>query len=166
MVKRKTMQDLSILVQQLITAQVECVLVGGYAAIVHGVSLVTQDVDFCCRFSEENLLRLQSAVADLHPVHRLTPQKLPLNLAPGQCGNLKNLYLRTDLGILDCISEVLGIGGYDQVFQDSQPLQLSNGVCQVLNIDSLIRAKEAMNRRHDRITADLLRAIKERSQKN
>lgn len=158
------MQDLSILVDRIVFARVECVLVGGYAAMVHGVSLVTQDVDFCCRFSEENLLRLQTALADLHPVHRMTPQKLPLDLTPGKCGHLKNLYLKTDLGILDCISEVMGVGGYEQVFQNSQPLQLSRGICRVLNIDTLIRAKETMNRRHDRITADLLRAIKEQSQ--
>ena len=63
------MQDLSDLTRKLIEAQkVEFVLVGGFAAVAHGVTLVTRDVDICCRFSEANLMRIQAASADLHPV--------------------------------------------------------------------------------------------------
>lgn len=157
------MVDLNGLLQRIVSSGVDCVLVGGYAAIVHGASMVTQDVDLCCRFSEENLLRLQSSLADLHPVHRLTPQKLPLALVKGQCSALRNLYLKTDWGIVDCISEVLGVGSYDEVLKNSQIIEIPGGRCRVLDIDTLIRAKEAMNRRHDIITADMLRAIKERT---
>jgi len=157
------MRDLSLLIQRIISAKIEWVLVGDYAAVFHGVTQVNQSVELCLRFCEENLLRLQSALAGLHPVHRMTPQKLPLELAPGHCGHLKNLYLNTDLGNIDCLSEVLGVGGYEEVLRNSQPLHLSFGDCRVLNIDTLILAKEAMNRPHDQLTASQLRAIKERS---
>jgi len=53
------MQNLSELTRRLIAAQVEFVLVGGFAAVAHGVTLVTRDVDICCRFSEANLMRIQ-----------------------------------------------------------------------------------------------------------
>src|SRR5580692_11301348 len=108
------MQNLSELTKRLITAQVEFVLVGGFAAVAHGVTLVTRDVDICCRFGESNLMRIQSAFADLHPVHRSRPD-LPLQLSPEQCSMLKNLYLKTDLGVVDCLGEVLGIGNYEEV---------------------------------------------------
>ena len=39
------MQNLSELTRRLIEAQVEFVLVGGFAAVAHGVTLVTRDVD-------------------------------------------------------------------------------------------------------------------------
>ena len=45
------------------------VVVGGYAVVAHGGTLVTQDLDVCCDFSADNLLRMQEALGDLHPVH-------------------------------------------------------------------------------------------------
>jgi hypothetical protein len=95
---KNEMQNLSELTQRLVEAQVEFVLIGGFAAVAHGVTLVTRDVNICCRFSEANLMRIQRAFADLHPTHRSRPD-LPLALTPEQCAGLKNLYLKTDLGI-------------------------------------------------------------------
>ena len=60
------MQNLSELTRRLVEAQVEFVLIGGFAAAAHGVTLITRDVDICCRFNEANLMRLQKAFADLH----------------------------------------------------------------------------------------------------
>jgi hypothetical protein len=153
------MQNLSELTRRLIAGRVEFVLVGGFAAVAHGVTLVTRDVDICCRFTETNLVLIQKALADLHPVHRSRPD-LPLALTPEQCASLKNLYLKTDLGIIDCLGEVLGIGNYDEVARHSIELELPAGKCRVLDIDALIRAKEAMNRDHDRITIKQLIEIK------
>ncbi len=157
------MQNLSELTERLVVAQVEFVLIGGFAAVAHGVTLVTRDVDICCRFSEANLRRIQKAVHDLHPVHRLRPD-LALNLTSEQCANLKNLYLRTDLGILDCLGEVLGVGDFEAVLKQSLEVELPFGRCRILDIDGLISAKEAMNRDHDRITVRQLREIKKRQQ--
>jgi hypothetical protein len=155
------MQNLSELTRRLIEARVEFVLIGGFAAVAHGVTLVTRDVDICCRFSEANLMRIQQAFVDLHAVHRSRPD-LPLALTPEQCASLKNLYLKTDLGILDCVSEVLGIGDFEAVLRQSVELRLPFGSCRLLHLDGLIRAKEAMNRDHDRIAVRQLRAIKSR----
>jgi hypothetical protein len=141
---------------------VEFVLVGGYAAVTHGVSLVTQDVDICCRFAKENLRRLQAVLADLHPRHRMTPQKLPLELTDEHCVQVKNLYLETDLCVLDCLSEVAGVGAFDTVLENSLEIEFPGGKFRVLDLDQLIQAKEAMNRPHDRLTLTQLRAIRER----
>jgi hypothetical protein len=43
-------------------------------------------------------------------------------------------------------------------------LELPFGNCRILDLDALIRAKEAMNRDHDRFTAKQLREIKRRQQ--
>jgi len=153
------MQNLTELIKRLISAQVEFVLVGGFAATAHGVSLVTNDVDICCRFEEKNLLRIQQAFVNLHPVHRLRPD-LSLDLDAEQCARLKNLYLKTDLGVVDCLGEVLGIGGFERVLEQSIEIELPCGNCRILSIDGLIQAKEAMNRDHDRITVKFLKQIK------
>jgi hypothetical protein len=159
------MQNLSELMRRLVSSQVEFVLVGGFAAVAHGVTLVTRDVDICCRFSESNLMKIQKAFADLHPVHRSRPD-LPLQLTPEQCSMLKNLYLKTDLGVVDCLGEVLGVGDFDEVSRNSVEVELPYGKCRILDIDALIRAKEAMNRNHDKITVMLLKKIKEQQTLN
>lgn len=158
------MQNLSELTRRLVVGRVEFVLVGGFAAVAHGATLVTRDVDVCCRFNEENLLRIQKALTDLHPVHRSRPD-LPLALTPKQCGSLKNLYLKTDLGIMDCLGNVLGVGDFDEVARHSVEVELPAGKCRVLDIDALIQSKEAMNRDHDRITVKQLQEIKKQQQR-
>jgi hypothetical protein len=155
------MQNLSDLTRRLVEAQVEFVLIGGFAGAAHGVTLVTRDVDICCRFDEANLMRLQKAFADLHPAHRSRPD-LPLALTPGQCADLKNLSLKTDLGAVDCLGEVLGVSDFESVLAHSVELELPFGNCRILDLETLIRAKEATNRDHDRVTVRQLREIKRR----
>src|SRR5438552_10999913 len=93
----------------------EFVIIGGVCVVYHGVPLATFDLVICCRFGEQNLRRIETAVRGLNPVHRLTPQKLSFELTPHLCADLKNLYLQTDLGKLDCLSEVAGLGKYEDV---------------------------------------------------
>ena len=157
------MQNLAELTRRLIEARVEFVLVGGFAAIAHGVLRATRDVDVCCNFTESNLMRIQEAVANLHPVHN-PRHDLPLELTRESCAGLKNLYLKTDLGILDCLGEIKAIGGYDEVLKRSVELELPIGKCRVIDIDALIAAKVAMDRDHDRITVKDLKEIKRRQQ--
>ncbi len=157
------MTNLEGILERLIRSEVEFVIVGGYAAVAYGVSSVTQDVDVCCRFVPSNLIKLQNALADLHPVHRMTPKRIPLDLTPESCQNLKNLYLDTDLGQLDCLGYVNGIGDYDQVRDASITIDLSNGPCKILAIDALIQAKRAMGRAKDHQVILELEAIKTRT---
>ena len=99
------------LLMRLKDSGLEFVVIGGLCVVYHGVPVATFDLDICCPFGEENVLKIESAVKDLNPVHRLTANKLPLELTRQQlCKDLKNIYLQTDLGKLDCLSEVAGIG--------------------------------------------------------
>jgi len=141
---------------------VEFVIIGGVCGVLHGVSLVTQDLDICCSFSPTNLYRIQDALKDLHPTHRLTANKLPLELTDELCLRLKNLYLRTDIGILDCLGEVAGIGDYEQAFKRSIVHKMSYGEFRILDIDALIAAKEAVGREKDIAAVMQLRCMKEK----
>ena len=143
---------------------VEFVIIGGVCGVMHGVPLVTFDLDVCCPFFPENLRRIEAAVKDLHPFHRLAAQKLPLELSDELLGRLKNLYLQTDLGKLDCLSEVAGIGDYEAVLKCSIPRSTPIGELRILSLDALIVAKEAAGRERDLAAVKLLRAIKERKQ--
>jgi hypothetical protein len=143
---------------------VEFVIIGGVCGVLHGVPLVTFDLDVCCPFSIENLRRVESALKGLHPSHRLAANKLSLELTDGLAARLKNLYLQTDLGKLDCLSEVTGLGDYQAVLKRSVLHATSYGEFRILNLDALIVAKEAVGRERDLAAVRLLRAIKEKRQ--
>jgi hypothetical protein len=121
-------------------------------------------VDVCARFTPENLRRIESAFKDFHPRHRLTANKLPLELTDELCRSLKNIYLTTDLGVLDCLSRVAGIGDFDAVLRQSELKEFPFGRCYMLKLDALIQAKQAVGRPHDLITVKQLQAIKEKKE--
>jgi len=154
-------RDLNSLLERLIRQEMDFVVVGGYAAVAHGSTLVTLDVDICCAFTPGNLLKLQDAVCDLHPVHRMTPNRLPLALTSKSCKGLKNLYLDTDCGQLDCLGAVLGIGNFPEVKKRSVEIDLPFGRCRLLALDALIEAKKAMGRPRDKESVLQLKAIQE-----
>ena len=110
-------------------------------------------------FSAYPVTDLAPARAFYEGVLGLTPHLAPLELMPGQCERWRNLYLKTDEGIFDCLGEVLGIGGYSQVFARSEITATSFGNFRVLDIPSLIEAKVAIGRPHDLRTAVQLRCV-------
>jgi hypothetical protein len=140
------------------------VVIGGVCVVFHGAPLATFDLDICCPFGTDNVCRIESAVKDLHPFHRLTANKLPLEITRDRFGDLKNLYLQTDLGKLDCLGEVLGIGNFEEVKKQSVVASLSYGEFRFLNIDALIAAKKAVGRERDLDAVRRLTAIKERKE--
>jgi hypothetical protein len=152
------------LLERLARAGVDLVIVGGYAGVVHGCTYTTQDVDLCCDFSVANLLALQRALSDLHPVHRLTPGRQPLELTAANAGDFKNLYLDTDLGQLDCLSEIQGLGCFARVKQATMRVEVEGMEWCVLTLDALIKAKEAMHRPRDRAALRQLKAIRKLQQ--
>lgn len=158
------MEQLTEILKRLIDAKVEFSVIGGQASRHYGVTLVTEDLDICARFTPENLRRVEAAVKDLHPRHRLTANKLPLELTDELCRSLKNIYLTTDLGILDCLSQVAGVGDFDAVLQQSLLKEFPIGRCYILKIDALIQAKQAVGRPHDLISVAQLKAIKEKTE--
>ncbi|MGA2864731.1 MAG: nucleotidyltransferase [Verrucomicrobiota bacterium] len=155
-------QDNQTLLGRLKQHDVEFVIIGGVCGVLHGLSLVTFDLDLCCRFSADNLKRIEAAVKDLHPCHRLTADKLPFALTEELASRLRNLYLHTDLGLLDCLSEVAGVGDYEAVLRRSESHQVSWGEFRVLDLDALIDSKEALGRERDLAAVKQLRAIKEK----
>ncbi len=154
------------ILKRLTQTDVSFVVIGGFAAAAYGCTLVTQDIDLCCDFSPENLMRLQKALNGLHPVHRMTPNRKPLELTLENAAGLKNLYLNTDMGTLDCLSFVEGIGDFGQALKASRKIETDGLTLSILTIDALIRTKEVMWRPRDRQAVIQLKAIREQMDQN
>jgi len=154
------MERFTEILRRLKAADVEFSLIGGMAAIQYGASYVTYDVDVCARFNWENLQRIHGVLKEMNP--RWIIKDMPFELNEELASRLKNLYLKTDLGRLDCLSEVKGVGDFDAVMQQSELVRFPFGECYVLRIQSLIQAKEAMGRTQDKLVVSQLRAIMEK----
>lgn len=152
------------LLDRLTNSAVEFVIIGGYAGVLHGSSMVTQDLDICAVLTTENVERLRTALKDLHPRHRMTPQALSFLQVPMPGEPVTNLYLRTDWGVVDILSSVLGLGDFGRVKAHSETLEIMGKPCRIIGLEDLIRAKEALGRDKDLIAAKELRAIARKRQ--
>jgi len=148
------------LLERMVKAGVDFVIVGGFAGVVHGCTYVTGDIDICCDFSAANLLRLQKALCGLHPVHRMTPNRQKLKLNKENYSQFKNLYLDTDIGQLDCFNFIDGLGDYKKVKRVSELVEVQDLQLRVVGLEALIKAKKAMNRPRDTEAILQLEAIK------
>lgn len=153
------MQNFGQLLQRLSDAGLDFVIVDGYAAISHGSSYLTRDVDICALLTQENITRLREALAEWNPKHRMTPQMLSFLLYPPSGQPMNNLYLQTDRGVLDVISSVLGVGDFKRLRERAEELEVDGQLYRVISLDDLITAKEAMGREKDILTAKELRVI-------
>ena len=128
---------------------VEYVVIGGVAASIHGSPMGTLDVDVCTTFAEKNLERLIAALRDLNPKLRMRPDKMRMPLEAGQLRGVRNLYLITDLGVLDLLGEVPGIGRFEDLGGKTEVVHLPGLSCRVLDLDTLIKSKAFAGRPKD-----------------
>ncbi len=153
------MTPFSHLLQRIADAGIDFVIVGGFAAVTHGSSYVTRDIDLCLALSAENIARLREALKDLNPRHRMTPQRLSFLTSPPAGQPVQNLYLVTDAGVVDLLSSVLGVGDFARLKASAESLEVDGRSYAVMSLDDLIAAKEALGREKDLLTAKELRAI-------
>lgn len=157
------MKNLNQLLKHLLIAKIDFVLIGGYAGVVHGSNQLTRDLDICMALSEENINKLRENLKDFHPKHRMNPNFKPsfLNEPKSIRNDLNALYLETDLGILDIIQEVTQVGDFNTLKSHAITIDIFGQPCQVISLDDLIKAKEAMGREKDKSILKELYAIKE-----
>lgn len=134
------------LLRRLLEARVEFVIIGGVAAIAHGSAAFTLDFDIAAPLSEENLTRLLGALADLRPRYALAADKRAVTESARILARNKNLYLLTDLGRLDIVSEVPPIGSYEAVASRALQVEVMGLSCLVISLDDLIAVKAHLGR--------------------
>lgn len=153
------MQNFGRILELLSDAGIEFVIVGGYAALTHGSSFLTRDLDLCAVLAPETLMKLRDALADLHPKHRLTPQRLSFLEHPPKGAGAENLYLETDIGVVDILSSISGVGDFATVSANAEEIVVKGRSYRIISLDDLITSKEALGRDKDLLTAKELRAI-------
>jgi hypothetical protein len=160
------MDPLFQILQRLSDHHVEYVLIGGMAAVVHGSSLGTQDVDVCAPMTDDNLDRIHAALQGLDARFRMRPDKVRVGDDPARLHGFKNLNLVTSLGVIDILDTVSGVGTFEDVRGRIVELDVGGFRCPVLDLDALIASKRAAGRSKDLVGVRHLEAIRIKRQQN
>jgi hypothetical protein len=147
-------------IRQLLEYKVEFVLIGGLAMRMHGSAHLTEDLDVCYRRTPQNIAAVAAALAGLHPYMRGALAGLPFKFDAPTIEAGLNFTLTTDLGDVDLLGEVAGVGNDEQVFARSEEQSLYGLPVRVLSLDALIASKKAAGRRKDRDHVDELEELK------
>jgi hypothetical protein len=139
----------------------EFVIVGGVAGSIHGSAYATFDLDICYARHGTNLEILAHSLAPLHPRLRGAPADLPFIWDVETLRRGLNFTLQTDLGDLDLLGEIAGLGSFDQVSAAALPIILFGVKYYVLSLDGLIAAKRAAGRPKDLLVLPELEALRE-----
>jgi len=130
-------------------AGIKFVVIGGVAMYARGSAHLTRDLDICYERTQRNIDKLASALAPFHPHLRGAPPDVPFVLDARTISNGMNFTLSTDLGELDLLGEVAGLGQYPQVMACATPVMVWGRACDALSIEGLIRSKRAAGRSRD-----------------
>ncbi|OGG52175.1 MAG: hypothetical protein A3F84_19410 [Candidatus Handelsmanbacteria bacterium RIFCSPLOWO2_12_FULL_64_10] len=159
------MIDLETLIPRLVNDGVEFVIIGGVAATAHGSAYITEDLDICYARNAPNLERVVASLAPFHPRLRGAPAGLPFLWDAKTLQQGLNFTLRTDLGDVDLLGEVAGLGAFEQVRAAAVRATLFGVECAVLSLDGLIAAKRAAGRTKDQLILPELEALREAQRK-
>ncbi len=143
------MTDFEKIVRLFSEAGIECVIVGGLAATVHGSARLTQDVDFVYARNRTNIGRLVAALQPCSPYLRGAPPGLPFDWSEATIERGRNFTLTTTLGDIDLLGEITGGGDYDALAPHSMEVEIFGCRCRCLDLPGLIRAKRAAGRPKD-----------------
>jgi len=143
------MTDFETLMQLLAEHDVAFIIVGGAAAIVHGSSRLTEDLDVVYQRTPENLARLVRALTGQSPYPRGAPPGLPFQWSEGTLRLGLNFTLETRLGQLDLLGEIAGGGGYDDLIDHTVEVEVFGVRCRCLDLPTLLLVKRAAGRPKD-----------------
>jgi hypothetical protein len=134
------------LIQILSDGGAEFIVIGGWSAILHGSVHVTNDLDVFFSRGSGNVKRLAQALAPYHPRPIDLPEGLPFIWDEATLRNGTNFTLMTDLGRVDLLGEVSGLGSFPEVYAASIPMEKAGREVRVLDLLSLIESKKAAGR--------------------
>ena len=144
-------------------AGVRFVVIGGVALVLRGSSRLTVDLDICYARDDVNLERLASALAPLNPKLRGAPDALPFMWDAQTLRSGLNFTLKTDIGDIDVLGEVTGLGGYDAVAAAASEEEVAGLRLAVLSLDGLERAKRSTGRVKDLLDLEEIAEIRRQS---
>ncbi len=143
----------------LVEHELRFIVVGGVAAVLHGVPLYTGDVDVLYALDDENVDRAMRAVEAMDARFRERPDIAP---ARSHLASRGHKLLTTRFGHVDMLGFIGKDRDYDQLLAHSVRLQISDLEVDVLDLPMIIAIKEELGHPKDLASLPLLRATLQR----
>ena len=137
--------------------KVEYIVVGGVAAVIHGVPVTTFDLDALVRVNEDNASRLVGALEDLDARYRAQASTIRPNKKDVLAGG--HLLLMTRAGPLDVLGFIGDSDRYEDLIAFSSEVAMTIGSFRVLDLEELVRQKQATRRPKDRAVLEMLEEV-------
>lgn len=148
-------------IEALVEAKVQFIVIGGVAAIAHGATWVTLDVDICYDAAQDNRERLAALLNSLNAYPRDIELGLPFILDARTLRDHELLTLSTTVGDLDVTRRVPGVGDYAECLSRSEEIEMDGLRFRVLALSALIDAKRAARRPRDIEHLKILELVRE-----
>jgi hypothetical protein len=148
--------SLSEILEGLLEAGVDFILVGGLAAVIQGAPVTTMDVDIVHSQSPENISKLLAFLKSIGAVYRRLDDEL---IAPkeGDLSAKGHALFATRLGPLDVLAVIEEGRGYDDLLDYTVEIDFRGHTLRVLDLKMLIHLKRASTDPKDKQRLPLLR---------
>lgn len=143
---------------------VKYVVLGGFAAVIHGSPIPTEDIDVIPSRDIVNLGRLADALKEMNAAIRTSDGPVHTRIDARFIANMPNmLNLVTDYGDVDLVfNPAGGLSNYEQWNQRANSAQLEPGlVVAVAALDDIIASKSAANRLKDQRSLPYLESLRD-----
>lgn len=128
---------------------VDFVVIGGYAAVLHGSPRITQDLDITFATDSPNLAALAGVLTDLRARLYGVEEGVAFLADERTLARVELLTLETDLGKLDLLSAPAGAPPYADLLEHAARFDLGGFLIRVADIPQLIAMKESAGRPKD-----------------
>ena len=152
--------DLESLLVALCEAEVEFIVVGGAAAVLHGAPITTLDVDIVHQRTPDNIARLVALLDDLDAFFRPVLSGRYIRPTPEHLTGEGHVNLTTRLGPLDHLCLMDG-RSYEDLLPHTDEVNDGTLTLRVLDLPTLIETKRQTGRAKDQLALPILMALME-----
>ncbi len=161
--EESTSVNLGAILEGLIEAGVDFILVGGLAAVVQGAPVTTMDVDIVHNQSSENIAKLLSFLKSIDAFHRRPDDKV-IEPKEGDISGMGHALFTTQLGPLDILAVIEEGRAYGDLLEHTVEIEFRNHTIRVLDLKMLIQLKRNSTDPKDRqrlpVLEETLRQLK------
>lgn len=157
--------DLSAILEGLIEAGVEFILVGGLAAVVQGAPVTTLDIDIVHNRSSENIARLLAFLKSIDAVHR-RPDNRVVKPKKEDISGTGHALFTTRLGPLDVLAVIEEGRAYQDLLEHTVEIEFRGHTVRVLKLKTLVELKRTSRDPKDKqrlpVLEETLRQVEEK----
>lgn len=147
--EKPTGPDLGAILDGLIEAGVEFILVGGLAAVVQGAPVTTMDVDIVHKQSSENIGKLLAFLKSIDAFHRRPDDKV-IGPKEEEISGTGHALFTTRIGPLDVLAVIEQGKAYEDLLEHTVEIEFRGHTVRVLNLKMLVELKRESTDPRDR----------------